>query len=122
MKLIKTASGQSKIKMSKKDWTSIGRKAGWFKKAAIEITIWDFIDDWGEEGYGIALISPDDKIVDPYIDAADYSDIVLDSSRDGAKVIGGKYKNYYIKFHSGQFEDKIGREWFSEHITKQPQY
>ena len=29
MKLIKTASGYSKIKMSKKDWTNIGRKAKW---------------------------------------------------------------------------------------------
>jgi len=29
MKLIKMASGQSKIKISKKEWTNIGRKAKW---------------------------------------------------------------------------------------------
>ena len=31
MKLIKTANG--KIKMSKSEWQSIGKKAGWIKKA-----------------------------------------------------------------------------------------
>jgi len=36
MKLIKTASGHSKIKISKKDWTNIGRKAGWIKESATE--------------------------------------------------------------------------------------
>ena len=33
MKLIKTASGKKTIKMSKKEWQSIGKKAGWMKKA-----------------------------------------------------------------------------------------
>jgi len=29
MKLIKTASGKQKLKLSKKEWQSIGKKAGW---------------------------------------------------------------------------------------------
>ena len=35
MKVIKTASGKSKIKISKKEWESIGKKAGWMKKADV---------------------------------------------------------------------------------------
>ena len=33
MKLIKTSSGKDQIKMSKKEWMAIGKKAGWTKKA-----------------------------------------------------------------------------------------
>ncbi len=33
MKLTKTASGKQTIKMSRKEWTTIGKKAGWVKKA-----------------------------------------------------------------------------------------
>ena len=29
MKIVKTASGKNRIKMSKSEWTSIGKKAGW---------------------------------------------------------------------------------------------
>ena len=34
MKLVRTASGKKQLKMSKKEWTSIGKKAGWMKKKA----------------------------------------------------------------------------------------
>ena len=33
MKIVKTASGKQKIKMSKKEWQSIGKKSGWMKTA-----------------------------------------------------------------------------------------
>jgi len=33
MKLVKTASGKQTIKLSKSEWTNIGKKAGWMKKA-----------------------------------------------------------------------------------------
>ena len=36
MKILRTASGKSKIKMSKKEWSDIGKKAGWMKKAQFE--------------------------------------------------------------------------------------
>ena len=41
MKLIKTASGKSRIKLSKKEWTNIGKKAGWIKKAQSNATFTD---------------------------------------------------------------------------------
>ena len=34
MKLVKTASGKTTIKMSKSEWKSIGKKAGWISKTA----------------------------------------------------------------------------------------
>ena len=34
MKLVKIASGKTTIKMSKKEWQSIGKKAGWLGKTA----------------------------------------------------------------------------------------
>jgi hypothetical protein len=36
MQLIKTASGKQTIKLSKKEWTNIGKKAGWIKIADFE--------------------------------------------------------------------------------------
>ena len=33
MKLVKTASGKKTIKMSKKEWTDLGKQAGWLKEA-----------------------------------------------------------------------------------------
>lgn len=38
MKVIKTASG-NQIKLSKSEWQSIGKKAGWMKVATEELTI-----------------------------------------------------------------------------------
>ena len=35
MKLVKTASGKKTIKMSKSEWQSIGKKAGWMRKAQV---------------------------------------------------------------------------------------
>jgi len=37
MKLTKTASGKTKIKMSREEWTRLGQKAGWLSKSA-----WNF--------------------------------------------------------------------------------
>lgn len=120
MKLIK---GTNKLKISKKEWENLGKKAGWVNNNEENkenvVTIWDFLDDWDRGGYGIALISPDDKVVDPYIvDGSDYPDMILNKSGSGAKVIDGKYKGYYIVFHSGQLEEKVGEEWFPDSIKK----
>jgi len=41
MKLIKTASGKQTIKLSKKEWQSIGKKAAWIKKEAMSVPITD---------------------------------------------------------------------------------
>ena len=37
MKIIKTASGKKSVKLSKREWLNIGKKAGWIKKAQVEI-------------------------------------------------------------------------------------
>jgi hypothetical protein len=39
MKLEKTASGH-KIKMSQKEWTEYGRKAGWIKESSDRMEVW----------------------------------------------------------------------------------
>jgi hypothetical protein len=36
MKLIKQASGKTTIKMSKKEWTDLGKRAGWMKEAFVQ--------------------------------------------------------------------------------------
>lgn len=37
MKIIKTASGKNTIKISKREWESIGKKAGWIGKEIIYV-------------------------------------------------------------------------------------
>ena len=39
MKITKTASGKKKIKISRKEWEDLGKKAGWIKKESREITL-----------------------------------------------------------------------------------
>jgi hypothetical protein len=108
-----------KIKLSKSQWEGIGKKAGWIR--VVEgvdgnisnkgVDIFQFVEDWDGAGYGIALVDPDRKIVTPYIDPSDYPDMILNKSGNGARVMGGKYKDYSIIFHSGVFEGNIGRDW-----------
>lgn len=74
------------------------------------VDIFTYVDDWGNGGYGLALISPDDIVIDPYIDPSDYPDMVLSHSGNGAKVIKGKNKGFHILFHSGQLEELVGKE------------
>ena len=46
MKLVKTASGKQTIKMSKKEWKDIGKKAGWMKEAQqTDDEIWAGIEE-----------------------------------------------------------------------------
>jgi len=52
MKVIKTASGKKKIKISKKEWQSIGKTAGWMKIASPLSLLnndWDKDEDVKEE-------------------------------------------------------------------------
>ena len=49
MKIIKTANGKKKIKISKSEWTNIGKKAGWMKTSqVVKAFIW--IDDYKGSG------------------------------------------------------------------------
>jgi len=45
MKVIKTASGKSKIKISRKEWTDIGKQAGWMGEGEYE----DLLKDYSPE-------------------------------------------------------------------------
>jgi len=47
MKVIKTASGKKQIKISRKEWEGIGKKAGWTKIAKVPIIPSDGIRDGG---------------------------------------------------------------------------
>jgi hypothetical protein len=80
------------------------------KREGIPVDVFTYVEHWGNEGYGLALISPDNIVVDPYIDPNDYPDMVLDRSGNGAKVIEGKNKGFYILFHSGILEELVGKE------------
>jgi len=44
MKLVKTASGKQTIKISKTEWKSIGKKAGWLKEASFPLDNSDMIN------------------------------------------------------------------------------
>ena len=109
-----------KITLSKIQWQSIGKKAGWIKTAQNSegVDIFQFIEDWGDQGYGIALISADGIILDPYIDPSDYPDMILNKSGNGAKVISGKNMGCMIMFHSGQLEGKVGQDWYDSTLGK----
>ena len=82
------------------------------------IDIFQLVEDWGDQGYGIALISADGVILDAYIDPSDYPDMILNKSGNGAKVIGGKNTGCMIMFHSGQLEGKVGQDWYDSTLGK----
>ena len=49
MKIIKTANGKKKIKISKSEWTNIGKKAGWMKTSQV-VKAFTWIDDYKGSG------------------------------------------------------------------------
>jgi hypothetical protein len=57
MKVTKTASGKNKIKISRAEWTDLGKKAGWMKKSNLNNFI--FFDQNEKE------IKPGDTVVFP---------------------------------------------------------
>lgn len=44
MKIVKTASGKRKIKLSKKEWEDIGKKAGWLDASRDAFRYWTSFD------------------------------------------------------------------------------
>ena len=91
-----------KIELSREQWEKMGRKSGWMGNND-RVSIFDLVQDWEEEGYGIALIDAEtDKVISSYVDPSDFPDVIFDKSGDGARSIDGKY---YIRFHSGVLEE-----------------
>ena len=89
MKIIKTASGKQTIKISKSEWTSIGKKAGWIKNAQTGFYVnqkvkWPMHPDFGigkiihmhtdDRGNAIYKVQVDPSIgaTDDYILARDF--------------------------------------------------
>ena len=61
MKIVKTASGKQTIKLSKKEWTNIGKKAGWIKTAQMATNnapsdSGDFVESWNETSKFLAVL------------------------------------------------------------------
>jgi hypothetical protein len=68
------------------------------------VSIFDFVEQWNSEGYGIALVDKEtDVVIEPYVDPSDYPALMFNSMKNGATSTCGKY---YIVFHSGCLENK----------------
>ena len=68
------------------------------------VSIFDFVEHWKNEGYGIALVEKTTQIVvAPYVDPSDYPDLMFRSLNNGTSSVCGKYT---LVFHSGCLEDK----------------
>jgi len=100
MKIIKTASGKKTIKMSKKEWQDIGKKAGWRKKASMggefEATVYlgtnGLYSPHGDSDEGVDVIieyvhhkAQPQTHIDPGIDA--YNEIIsIKRVDDGTEI------------------------------------
>jgi hypothetical protein len=92
------------MKIIEIDWNQrAGRRGKTALGAETPVSIFDFVERWKDEGYGIALMDAEtDKVVQPYVDPSDFPDLQFVGARDGARSTDGKY---YIRFHSGVLEE-----------------
>jgi hypothetical protein len=80
------------------------------------ISIFEFVKDWENEGYGIALMEDSgdrdipDKVITPYIDPSDYPTMIVSKSGNGAKVMNMGEGHWYIAFHSGALEERFNQQ------------
>lgn len=65
MKIVKTASGKTTIKMSKAEWQSIGKKAGWTKEEGEHKTV--------EELYPMKSVNREPDIKEIFLDRTGFS-------------------------------------------------
>jgi hypothetical protein len=96
MKIVKTASGKNKIKISQKEWTSIGKKAGWVKEAQ-----WD---DHGIPNYPPSHNLPEfsDEDQTQRITYTKDTTVILTPS-EVEKIIGRHSNNAVVKDSEGNF-------------------
>jgi len=74
------------------------------KDSSKSVSIFDLVNDWKDEGYGIALLDYETgKVIQPYVDPSDFPNLIFDRSGNGAKSLDGKYQ---IIFHSSILEEK----------------
>jgi len=75
MRIIKTASGKKTVKMSKKEWQSIGKKAGWMKEAIDESTAKDINNSLsGVRPHDHPKVNPSNVLADDLAEALSYCD------------------------------------------------
>ena len=68
------------------------------------VSIFEYVEHWKNEGYGIALVDKSNDIVlAPYVDPSDYPTLMFTSLGNGGHSTCGKY---YLTFHSGCLENK----------------
>jgi len=86
MKIVKTASGKKTIKMSRKEWTAIGKKAGWMKKFQETEGNFDTVilpHELIQYAIQHNLITPDQAT----------SPSLIDASKSAANFINNSYSN-----------------------------
>tara|TARA_R110000824_G_scaffold148242_3_gene317859 strand:+ start:44304 stop:44543 length:240 start_codon:yes stop_codon:yes gene_type:complete len=79
MKIVKTASGKKQIKMSKKEWQSIGKKAGWFDKkdTCEENTCNTSFSTISDEDLLLAIKSKSSDHLEDYVEEAKRRGLIL---------------------------------------------
>lgn len=71
-------------------------------------TLKRFLEVYNDSGFGIALIDQTGKTIEPYIDANDYPDMLLDDIGDFARITycpsDPTLVDGWLQFHSGILE------------------
>jgi hypothetical protein len=98
MKLVKTASGKNKIKMSRSEWTNLGKKAGWIEKKAQSNWAND-LDSEGGEGLafpqeGQAEAEHEGGQREQYQNHRTLLDMLVDTKQEVAFTLSGKRQSF----------------------------
>jgi len=98
MKLVKTASGKTRIKMSRKEWTDMGKKAGWLKESN------EKDDDPCWEGYEqVGMKEKDGKEVPncvPKKKSSNELELIRQAAEfDGLRVEAAEYKGRKVELN-----------------------
>ena len=122
MKLLKTASGKTRIKMSKKEWIEMGGKAGWLKQSSdqvaseenseensqeeniVEGSLWENIRKKRERGEKPAKKGdpdyPDQNAWDKAVNSSDELELIRQAARfDGLVVEAAEYQGKEVKLN-----------------------
>ena len=67
MKIIKTANGKSKVKLSRKEWEGIGKQAGWMTPPSVanDTETWNGVNEFKQSPEGKQVIESLQDIADP---------------------------------------------------------
>ena len=109
MKILKTASGKNKLKLSKVEWQSMGRKAGWLDGGE---SFDEDEDIYGEEGdleSGLeGIMGKEEEIDDSNVSRRRYVRVDFSDGDNLETAINGtkqEIRNYYLPNGEGQMQD-----------------